>query len=441
MTRVLVVEPDDARRSQLREEFVRNGFDIVDLSHADAVGIGNAHPDAVLANALLASDPSNIVSMAAPVPVVLLADTPSITHAVECMRRGAADYLAQPVDPEALIAAVERAAASNRVPVEDAPFAPIVGQCPAMRQLLDRVASVAPTDSTVLILGESGTGKELIARAVHAASRRRHAPLIAFNCAAVPDTLIEPELFGTDQGARADDSGARPGLLEAAQSGTLFLDEIGDLPAGGQARMLQFLDEGTIRRFGSAERRRVDVRLIAATHRHLEQMTENGQFRADLFSRLAPATLRVPPLRERDEDVIAIAHAILERLAAKLNKRGLSLSGEALTAMRDYRWPGNVRELENALERAVILCRSNTIDADALPIQPGSVRPPLTDPQGETSSSLESYFLRFVLDNEDQLTETELANKLGISRKSLWERRQRLNIPRRRTRQRGPRRG
>ena len=442
MTRVLVIEPDDSSRRQLREEFEHNGFSVVESTSADPFSVVNAQADAVVANATIALGPQDVISIAAPTPVVCIADTPSIAQAVECMRQGAADYLARPFAPARLIAAAERAAATTLPVADTSPFSPIVRQCATMRDLLDRVESVAPTESTVLILGESGTGKELIARGLHAASRRRGARLIVFNCAAIPKQMVEPELFGSEQGPCPTDDATttQRGLLEAAQGGTLFLDEIGDLPPGAQARLLHFLREGTIRRFGSAETRRVDLRVIAATHGDLRRQTDNGQFREDLFLRLSAVSLHVPPLRERGDDVIAIAHAILERLAGKLNKRGLSFSTEALDAMRCYRWPGNIRELENALERAVILCRAKTIDADMLPIHAGSIRPPLADAPGETSSSLESYFLRFVLDNEDRLTETELANKLGISRKSLWERRQRLNIPRRRTRQRGPRR-
>ena len=443
MTRVLVIERDDSSRRRLREEFERNGFGVVEASHMDGVAIGNAPADAVVANASFAAAASNIVAMAAPVPVVLMADSPSIPEAVACMRCGAADYVPRPFQPNDLIAAVERAVATAEVAADSSAFSPIIAQCDEMRELLDRVASVAPTGSSILILGESGTGKELIARALHAASRRRHAQVITFNCAAIPETLIEVELFGSDSAGRAATEDAatatRRGLLEAAHGGTLFVDEIGDLPASSQARLAQYLDEGTFRRLGSSEAHRVDVRVVAATHRDLRQLTESGQFREDLFARLNAVSLHVPPLRERGDDVVAIAQTTLERLAGKFNKRGLALSAAAMEAMRRYRWPGNVRELENALERAVILCPSTTIDADMLPIHADTSPTARADAQRESSSSLEGYFLRFVLDNED-LTETELAKALGISRKSLWERRQRLNIPRRRTRTRGPRR-
>ena len=442
MTRVLVIESDDSSRRQLREEFERNGFGVVEAPGADQPGTGNAAVDVVVANASFAGPSPNILAVAAPKPVVILADSPNVPEAVECMRAGAADYLGRPFQPATLIAAVERAMAMPRVAAGGVAFSPIIGQCDEMRELLDQVTSVAPTESSILILGESGTGKELIARALHSASRRSHAQVIAFNCAAIPETLIEVELFGSSSAgpSSTEDPAARRGLLEAADGGTLFLDEVGNLPASAQARLAQYLDEGTYRRLGSSEPRRVDVRVIAATHRDLRQLTKSGQFREDLFARLNSVSLHVPPLRERGDDVVAIAQTALRRLAGKFNKRGLALSAAAMEAMRRYRWPGNVRELENALERAVILCQSTTIDADMLPIQTDNSHTAQADGQRESSSSLEGYFLRFVLDNEDRLTETELAKALGISRKSLWERRQRLNIPRRRTRTRGPRR-
>ena len=258
--------------------------------------------------------------------------------------------------------------------------------------------------------------------------------------AAIPRDLIESELFGHEKGAFTGAAAQRQGRFEQADGGTLFLDEIGDLPASAQARLAQYLDERTFRRPGGSKDHRVDVRLIAATHRDLRELTKSGQFREDLFARLNSVSLHVPPLRDRGDDVVAIAQTTLERLAGKFNKRGLALSAAAVDAMRRYRWPGNVRELENALERAVILCQSKTIDADLLPIHADTSHTAQSDAQRESSSSLQGYFLRFVLDNEDRLTETELAKALGISRKSLWERRQRLNIPRRRTRTRGPRR-
>jgi DNA-binding NtrC family response regulator len=317
----------------------------------------------------------------------------------------------------------------------------MVGASKPMLNLFDLIAKVAPTDSTVLIEGESGTGKELVARALHAASARRQAPLITLNCATIPAQLIESELFGhPPDNATSIQSGARRGLLEAADGGTLFLDEIGELPGEVQARLLRVLQDGELREFGSTAARPINVRLITATHRDLRQLIANDQFRDDLYYRLNVVNLPIPPLRERGDDILRLAEAILRRTAERLSKSCSGFSAEANTTMLGYAWPGNVRELANAIERAVILSSGGEIGADLLTIESAPVAIAETNPSTSDQTSIEDYFVRFVTAHQDQLTETELAEKLGISRKSLWERRQRLNIPRKKTRKRGPRR-
>ncbi len=301
---------------------------------------------------------------------------------------------------------------------------------------------MAPTDSTVLIQGESGTGKELVARALHNLSRRAKAPLISVNCAAIPETLIESELFGHEKGAFTGATAGRAGLVEAADGGTLFLDEIGELPLEAQARLLRVLQEGEIRRVGSVQSQKVDVRLIAATHRDLKSLARNGQFREDLYYRLHVISLRLPALREREDDVQDIAQVFLARQCARMGREALSFSAEALKAIGHYHWPGNVRELENAIERAVILSEGSQIPLDLLGIDVeldedfapahGEHAPAASNEPAE-DLSLEDYFQHFVLEHQDHMTETELARKLGISRKCLWERRQRLGIPRRKS--------
>jgi len=443
MTRILVIERDDSSRRHLRLEFERNGFDVVEaptLVDAQRTG-GTGQVDTVVANVEVLDESPDCMAVTAPVPVVLVADSPSIAQAVDCIRRGAADYIARPFQSATLIAAVERAASrAQPAPSGTSAYSSIIGDCPSMRDLLDQVAKWAPTEATVLIQGESGTGKELIARAMHASSSRRHAQIIAINCAAIPETLVESELFGLDAGVHANSApAARPGLLEASDGGTLFVEEIADMPPTAQARLLGFLRDGEIRRIGSADTRRGNVRIIASTHLNLVQLARNRQFSDDLLRRI-DVVLNVPPLRTRGDDAIAIADAALTRTSNKLGKHGLDFTEDAREAMRRYPWPGNVRELENAVERAAILCEEPDIDARLLAIDTEPSTRSSTKSEGD-ASSLESYFVRFVLDNEDQYTETELASKLGISRKSLWERRQRLKIPRRRTRKRGPRRG
>jgi DNA-binding NtrC family response regulator len=386
------------------------------------------------------------------------------------MKMGAVDYIAKPFDHDEMLQAVsrilrdrqtvqsiqaERVASAGKASGSDKSAADnsngeigIIGSCPPMQDLYNKIRKVAPTDSNVLVQGESGTGKELVARALHNLSRRAKAPMISVNCAAIPETLIESELFGHEKGAFTGASAGRAGLVEAADGGTLFLDEIGELPLEAQARLLRVLQEGEIRRVGSVQSQKVDVRLIAATHRDLKSLAKVGQFREDLYYRLHVIALKLPALRERGSDVNEIANAFLARQSAKAGRTDLRFGPDAEQAIRHYSWPGNVRELENAVERAVILCESPEISADLLgidielsdldveefiglaPQQPSSSS---TAHEPTEDLSLEDYFQHFVLEHQDHMTETELARKLGVSRKCLWERRQRLGIPRRKT--------
>jgi len=325
----------------------------------------------------------------------------------------------------------------------------IVGNCPAMLTLFNHIEKMAPTDSTVLVLGETGTGKELVARSVHQHSKRADKTLISVNCAAIPDTLIESELFGYEKGAFTGANASRMGLIEAADGGTLFLDEIGELPMEAQARLLRFIQEGEIRRIGSVHSRKVNVRLICATHRNLQSLASEGLFRQDLFYRINVLRLSLPSLRERGKDILHLAERMLQTQADRLGKNLMQLSPRAIQAITTYQWPGNVRELEHAIERAVILSDSEEIDNEALGIDLELVNiNRIRGQQGITAHdkatvsginnepqedlSLEDYFQRFVLEHQDSMSETELAQKLGVSRKCLWERRQRFGIPRNR---------
>ncbi|MDZ7668986.1 MAG: sigma-54 dependent transcriptional regulator [Gammaproteobacteria bacterium] len=449
MTQVLIVEPDASARTRLRNILEANGFQVAEPSTAslepralESMDFA-AYPCIVASAERCADCGIDVLSLCHSAPVILIAHQPDITSAVAAIKRGARDYLAMPLEPDQLVAAVERCIAENRTPGSALPLShdlAMVGDSAPMLVLYDRIRKVGATDSTVLIRGESGTGKELVARALHAGSRRARLPMISLNCATIPPRVLETELFGYSP-SEANPQSARSGLLEAANGGTLFLDEIGELGLEAQARLLRVLQAGEMRRFGSTETLSVDVRVITATHRDLAKMIGNGQFRQDLFYRLNVVALDVPPLRERGQDILKLADHILAGVGQKLGKPNLHFTEEARRAMVEYHWPGNVRELENAVERAVILCDGDVIAADLLAIEPrpGTQRREGPAP-GADQTSLEDYFVSFVLAHQDELTETELAEKLGISRKSLWERRQRLNIPRKRTQQRGPRR-
>ena len=300
-----------------------------------------------------------------------------------------------------------------------------------MQTVFSRIHKVAATDSTVLIQGESGTGKELVARAIHEESPRRNAPVIAVNCAAIPEGLIECELFGHVRGAFTGATETRRGMVEAADGGTLFLDEIGELPLAAQARLLRVLQDGEIRRVGSAESHHVNIRLVAATNRNLKELVAQHLFRNDLYFRLQVMEISLPPLRERGDDIIELAEYLLTRTYQQLNRAPISFGEEARKAINRYHWPGNVRELENAIERAVILADAGEVTADLLGIDVEQKAAHSAHSSDYTDLSLDDYFRRFVAENQSRLSETELAHRLGISRKSLWERRKRLGIPRR----------
>ena len=373
-------------------------------------------------------------------PLIVLAEGGDVRQAVEAIKQGAADYLVLPVEAGELLRAVGNVLAAPSSQSRDQrhpPFA-IIGSSGAMIEVRERIAQVAPTNSAVLIEGESGTGKDFLAHAIHAASRRNRAPFISVNCAAIPEAMIETELFGQPFGKQSSPTDGRTGLAEAASGGTLYLDEVGELPLAVQARLLPMLDRHSAQDRTSSSSL---PRIIATSHRNVQQLAQRGYFHETLSRRLNETRLLLPALRDRQQDAIELAHHLLGRFCRKLGKPLLRMAEDAVRAIEAYHWPGNVRELSNLIERAAILCDGEEIDASKLAIDADAPRiGDLPAPEGSGAVSLEDYFIAFVTQHQDQLTETELAEKLGISRKSLWERRQRLNMPRTKTRKRGPRR-
>ncbi|QBF28548.1 sigma-54-dependent Fis family transcriptional regulator [Pseudomonas tructae] len=473
MPHILIVEDETIIRSALRRLLERNQYQVSEAGSVQEAQerFSIATFDLIVSDLRLPGAPgTELIKLGQGTPVLIMTSYASLRSAVDSMKMGAVDYIAKPFDHDEMLQAVARilrdrqnapttaaergngkAAASEKAAASNAANGEIgiIGTCPPMQDLYGKIRKVAPTDSNVLIQGESGTGKELVARALHNLSRRAKAPMISVNCAAIPETLIESELFGHEKGAFTGASAGRAGLVEAADGGTLFLDEIGELPLEAQARLLRVLQEGEIRRVGSVQSQKVDVRLIAATHRDLKNLAKVGQFREDLYYRLHVIALKLPALRERGADVNEIANAFLARQSARVGRNDLRFGHDAEQAIRHYSWPGNVRELENAVERAVILCESPEISADLLGIDielsdledddpfaslsSSSVTTSNTSHEPTEDLSLEDYFQHFVLEHQDHMTETELARKLGVSRKCLWERRQRLGIPRRKS--------
>lgn len=322
--------------------------------------------------AALDADPS--------VPVVLMTAYGTIEDAVRAMKAGAFDFLPKPVDTDHLLILVERALVQRRLRLENLllkeAFAErlglpeIIGESAAIREAGQKLQKVAGTEATVLLLGESGTGKELFARALHELSPRRAAPFVPLNCAAIPEALLENELFGHERGAYTGADQARLGKLELAAGGTVFLDEIGELPLAMQGKLLRVLQERCFERVGGNATLDADVRVVAASNRDLEAASLRGEFRRDLFFRLSVFPLTVPPLRERREDIPLLATRFLERVSRDLHRGPLTLSAEAMAALLSYSWPGNVRELRNAIERAAILCEAGTIGREHLQLAP-----------------------------------------------------------------------
>lgn len=451
MARILIIDDELVIRKELKRLLTRHGYEV-----AEAGSIREATHDFEPASFdLILTDlrlpgalGTEMIGLYPDVPVLIMTSYASVKSAVEAMRLGAADYLTKPFEHDELLPRIERALERRQLSRQNSalkrdmqqiyPVAGMVGESPAMQEVFSRIRRVAPTHSTVLILGESGTGKELVARALHEQSPRAAGPLIAINCAAIPETLIESELFGYEKGAFTGANAARAGLIEAAHGGTLFLDELGELPLSAQARLLRVLQESEVRRLGASTARKVDLRLIAATHRNLKQLSREGRFREDLYFRLKVLEIHLPPLRDRGDDLLVLAQVLLQRACQRLKKPAQALAPETLDAIRRYSWPGNVRELENAVERAVILSDGEPITLEQLGLEPEeptlealSRLPGVHAGEGSPSAlSLEAYFKQFVLEHQEQLTETELARQLGISRKALWERRQRLGLPR-----------
>jgi DNA-binding NtrC family response regulator len=380
----------------------------------------------------------------ATIPVILLTAFGSVEEAVAAMKEGAFDFLQKPVDLDHLKLLVQRAARQQELLRENLllreeyaaryGFPRIVGEHESIRGISRQIQRIAATDSTALLLGESGTGKELFARAIHHLSARREQPFVALNCAAIPEGLVENELFGHERGAFTGAGARKVGKMDLAHRGTLFLDEIGELPLAIQAKLLRVLEERRFERVGGTQLIEVDVRIVVATNRDLQKLMQDKLFREDLYFRISAVPITIPALRERGHDVHLLAEYFLEKFSREFAKPGLELSSDAKQRLLEYRWPGNVRELQNTLERAVIL-------ADGLSIRANGLQLPATKPNGDVlpqgmlpekfswDGSLEevtqraaSHVERVMLEStlrECQWNKTRAAERLGVSPKTL----------------------
>jgi DNA-binding NtrC family response regulator len=390
---------------------------------------------------------AHLTALPAPPPVVVVTADSSLRSAIEAVKAGAADYLAKPYEIDELRFVVAKTLETARLRAENRRLAEEVkrlagsrklsGESPAMRAVMDAVERVGPAAAGVLIRGESGTGKELVARRLHELSERARGPFVAVNCAAIPDTLVESELFGHRRGAFTGADRDRPGKFRQADGGTLFLDEVGDMAPAAQAKLLRVLQEGIVEPLGGGDPVTVDVRVLAATHRDLKAMSAEGRFREDLLFRLRVVEIELPPLRDRAGDVLLLARQFL----VASSRAGLSLSPEAERALLAYPWPGNVRELANAVERATIFCRGLVLQPEDLPQEvraaaaPAGEGDPLAwDPEDDFQTAKRKVVERFeraVL--IEALREhggniSQAARKLGLHRQNLQQKLHELGI-------------
>ena len=380
------------------------------------------------------------------VPVIVLTAFGSIRSAIECIQSGAADYLTKPFEAEELLLAIQSALRLHdlmrenqrlQAVVSDAqPRRRLIGDSQSMRRLQEEIERVSPYRSNVLITGESGTGKEAVARCIHERGPRSEQPWVALNCSAIPRDLMESELFGYVRGAFTGANQNRLGRLEQANGGTLFLDEIGDLDIALQGKLLRVLQEREFSPVGSDSLQRVDVRIIAATHRDLPQCVRDGRFREDLYYRLDVYTIHVPPLRERMEDVLALASAFLAELRTEIDKPVYGFTAEALSTLSRYAWPGNVRELRNAVERALLSCRDEKIDRKDLPnrLNEGTITSTEPESNGPGIEDIDTWLkerernaILAALEACNGV-QAQAARRLGITERSLWHRIKKLDI-------------
>jgi len=451
MESLLLVEDKNELRAMLRKALERAGY-TVDEAPDGAAAIQKIRArryllvitDLKLPGASGLDVLRAVKTADATIPVILLTAYGSVEEAVTAMKDGAFDFLQKPVDLDHLRLLVKRAARQQELLRENLllreeyaaryGFPRIVGEHPSIRDVSGQIQRVAGTDSTVLLLGESGTGKELFARAVHHLSPRREQPFVALNCAAIPEGLVENELFGHEKGAFTGAGARKVGKMDLAHRGTLFLDEIGELPLAIQAKLLRVIEERRFERVGGTQSIDVDVRIVVATNRDLRKMIEEKLFREDLYFRIAAVPLTIPPLRERGGDVLLLAESFLEKFSREFSKPGLELSEDARERLAAYAWPGNVRELQNSLERAVILADGLSIPAEALQLpsaKPAAESLPtgmlptnfswegtLEDVSARAAQHIERAMIESTL-RECKWNKTRAAERLGVSAKTL----------------------
>ena len=449
--RVLLVEDDRGLRELLTEELEDATIPVTAVDSAEAAlqAMREVQPDLVVSDLRLPGmDGMELLREVRELPhapaFLIITGFGTISQAVEALKAGADEFLTKPLDLEHFLLSVHRQLETRRLRgevqryrslLQEDHFHGLIGQSRAMQTLYQQIRQLAQASGPVLIVGESGTGKELVARAIHDESPRAEGPFQAVNCAGVPPDLLESEFFGHEAGAFTGAVKAKRGLIDQADGGTLFLDELGEMPLALQAKLLRVLQDGVIRPVGASKEHAVNVRIVAATNRNLEDRIDAGEFREDLFYRLETFTLRVPPLREREEDLELLAARFLTRFSMQMQREVDGFSSEALAALKLYSFPGNVRELQNAVERAVTFCQSDTVELEHLPTRiRGNDRRPIATasvdgllkdmthgPVLPTLAELEQRYIRYVLEQVGG-NKRRAAALLDVSRRTLYRR-------------------
>jgi len=447
MPSLLIVDDELHVRESLSRWFIEDGYDVHTASGGKEAlaALGRRHFDVVITDIKMPGMDGlelqrRIHEVDPEVAIILVTAYASVSTAVQALKEGAYDYLVKPFDPEELSRVVEKACERVQLKEENVALKQklagvtsemIVGSSREMRRVVELVESVAPTDATVLIRGESGTGKELVARLIHAKSPRAFGPLVAVNCGALPEGVLESELFGHEKGAFTGATGLRKGKIELADGGTLFLDEIGEISPKVQVELLRALEDHKITRVGGSQEIAVDFRVVCATNRDLEAAVKEGSFREDLYYRINVFQIDIPPLRDRPEDILAIAEHYLDKYAAAMGRRVTGFSQQARDLLLRYPWPGNVRELANAVERALVVCHEGEIETRHLPIATRG-----SDGEGGAGTaddlSLQAVERQHILRvlKLSSFNITHAAKTLGIDRVTLYNKMRKYGIQR-----------
>ncbi len=442
--RLLIVEDEETLCESLKRVLAREGYEVDAVKNAeDALGrTEEVVYDLIITDILLPGidgiELLRRIRVKAPDQIVIIVTAyASIETAVGALRAGAYDYVIKPIIHEEIRRIVKNALRERSLVAENVilrkqieekyDFEKMVGESKEITSLISEVKKIANSRSNVLLLGETGTGKELVARAVHYNSARLDKPFVPINCSAIPENLLESELFGYVKGAFTGAAGSKRGLFEEANGGTVFLDEIGELSQQLQAKLLRVIDDHEVRPLGGVQSRTVDVRFIAATNRDIVKAVQEGIFREDLYYRINVVTITLPPLRDRKEDIPILARHFLKKYSQEIGKPVQFIDDAALRLLMNYSWPGNVRELHNIIERAVLITDGNTVFPEHLPEMLKITNSFLSEAFNNILS-IENYTKEFILRYQSSYPEQKLADMLGITRKSLWEKRKRWQI-------------